>query len=63
MFFMLLKLSSELLLVFLGSNSKTNPGNRALLSREAAWKKCEAGTGTGWEPVGKVRSSSYDIQL
>lgn len=59
----MLKVSSELHFFFLGSSPKINPGNRALLSRKAASKERDVGTETGWEHVGKVRSSSYDTQL
>lgn len=53
MFFML-KVSSELLFVFLGSSSKINPGNRALLSREAAGKLLGRSVMRGLEQGGSL---------
>lgn len=44
----MLKASCQLLFLFRGSGSKINPGNWALLSREAASKEGYVGTGTGW---------------
>lgn len=46
--FLMLKASCQLLFLFRGSGSKINPGNWALLSREAASKEGYVGTGTGW---------------